>query len=449
MALVDHLNIVQNVSKTVTSLIISVSALFGTGFVFKSVFHPTSVVIDRIEIPASLEAQGFKSEVVVQRLLDEINAYKSIANSNPKGGVDGPENALFSGMSRGTDAKIEANVGGISLQSIEQAVRFVFQKDPQVISGDITNVSTEAGFASIEGRVRLSQQVISKRKNSIEKIEVDDLLKLLAFDLYAHFEPLRAALAAQRLGKPELALEVLRPLIISGTPAERKFALWLRSTLAPSGERDQYLLEALFIDPDFFPALIGMSEFEERQKRHTQAIEYADRAILLNPSSPLGYNAKGVALRSSGDRAAGVKEFEKACALPVQSPGCHIWLGLEYMRAIDRQPPTKEALRKAYIEFAAAIKANPRAAWAHSHAAFVSTELNDLKEAKILILRAIELDPAEPTHEFRYAWTRYRMGERAKAKEMMTNLLEAHPNWLTTRGPQGAQRIANTVLGAQ
>lgn len=416
MALADQLNIVQNASKTVTSHIITVSALFGTGFVFKSVFQPTSVVIDRIEIPASLEEQGFKSEVVVQRLLDEINAYKSIANSNPKGGVDGPENALFSGMSKGTDAKIEANVGGISLQSIEQAVRHVFQKHPQVISGDITNASPDAGMKGLEGRVRLSQQVISKRKNSSEQMEVDDLLKLLAFDLYAHFEPLRAALAAQRLGKPELALEVLRPLVISGTPTERKFALWLRSTLAPSGERDQYLLEALFIDPDFYPALIGISEFEASQKRYAESIEYADRAILLNPASPLGYNAKGVALRSSGDRAAGVKEFEKACALPVQSPGCHIWLGLEYMRAIDRQPPTKEALRKAYTEFAAAIKANSRAAWAHSHAAFVSTELNDLKEAKILILRAIELDPAEPTHQFRYAYTRYRLGERVQSE---------------------------------
>jgi tetratricopeptide (TPR) repeat protein len=449
MALADHLNVVQNVAKTVTSLIVSVSALFGTGFVFKSVFHPTAVVLDQIDIPESLETLGFKSEVVVQRLLDEINTYKSIANSNPKGGVDGPELALFSGMSRGADAKIEANVGGFSLQSIEQAVRYVFQKDPPIISGDITKVSSEKGVESLEGRVRLSQQVISRRKNSTEKNEVDDLIKLLAFDVYAHFEPLRAALAAQRLGQPELALEVLRPLVISGTPKERKFALWLRSTLAPAAERDQYLLEALFIDPDFYPALIGMAEFEVAQKRYAESIEYADRAILLDPSSPLGYNAKGVALRSSGDRAAGVKQFEKACALPVQSPGCHIHLGLEYMRAVDRQPPTKEALRKAYTEFSAAIKANPRAAWAHSNAAYVSTELNDLKEAKILILRAIELEPAEPRHQFRHAWTRYRMGERAKAKEMMTNLLEAHPNWLTTRGPQGAQRIANTVLGGQ
>ena len=449
MALADKLSIVQTFSKTITSLIVSVSALFGTGFVFKSVFHPTSVVLDRIEIPASLETQGFKSEVVVQRLLDEINVYKTIVNTNPKGGVDGPENALFSGMSKGTDAKIEASVGCISLQSIEQAVRFVFQKNPQIISGDITNVLTEPGTTGLEGRIRLSQQVISKRKNNTEKTTVDDLLKLLAFDLYAHFEPLRAALAAQRLGKPELALEVLRPLVISGTPTERKFALWLRSILAPVAEREQYLLEALFIDPEFFPALIGMAEFEANQKRYTESIEYADRAILLNPSSPLGYNAKGVALRASGDRAAAVQQFEKACALPVQSPGCHIHLGLEYMRAVDRQPPTKEALRKAYTEFAAAIKANPRASWAHSHAAFVSTELNDLKEAKILILRAIELDPAEPTHQFRYAYTMYRMGERVKAKEMMTNLLEAKPNWLTTRGPQGAQRIAKTVLGEQ
>ena len=434
MAVADRLDLIQNFSKTITSFTMSLCAVFGLGFVSQSFWRATPVVLDRIEIPAALEERGYKSDIVVKRVLDELSVYKTLAATNPKGGVEGPENAFFSSLSGDKETRIEANVGGVSLSSIEQAVRHVLQKNPVIVSGEILRADKDG--TSFEGRLRIVSDGASNRTRDAKSDDVNEVIKSLAFDLFAHFDPLRAALAAERLGKRELALDVLRPIVTSGAPEERKVALWLRASVAGGVDRDQFLNEALAIDPKFVPALVAMSEFETSQRRYTEAIAFADRAIAINPNSPLGFNAKGVALRNSGNRPAGVEEFKKACALPKLTPGCHIWLGLEYMRAVDGKPATREALRQAYGEFTLAIKANPQAIWAYSHAAYVATELKDFREAKMLGARAVELDKNEPVHQLRLAATLYHLGEKDKAKASITEVLTVFPG---ISGPRANQ----------
>ena len=434
MAFSDRLELVQNISKTVTSFTMSACAMFGLGFVSQSFWRPTPVIIERIEIPGFLEERGYKSEIVVKRVLDELNNYRSVAASNPKGGVDGPENAFFSSVASEKETKIEASVGGVSLSSIEQAVRQVLQKQPVVVSGEILRADKDS--PTLEGRLRISNTNASNKTHDAKSDDINEVIKLLAFELFAHFDPLRAALAAERLGKHDLALEVLRPIVSTGEPEQRKVALWLRATVAGGADQDQFLNEALAIDPKFFPALIAMSEFEGSQRRYVEAIAFADRAIAIDPNSALGYNAKGVALRQSGNRPAGVEQFKKACALPKLTPGCHIWLGLEYMRAVDGKPASKEALRQAYVEFTLAIKANPKAIWAYSHAAYVATELKDFREARMLGARAVELERNEPVHQIRLAGALFYLGDKAKAKATIKDVLTAYP---AITGPRANQ----------
>lgn len=434
MAFADRLELVQTISKTITSFTMSACAVFGLGFVSQSFWHPTPVVIERIEIPGFLEERGYKSEIVVKRILDELNNYRAVAASNPKGGVDGPENAFFSSVASEKEIKIEASVGGVSLSSIEQAVRQVLQKKPVVVSGEILRSDKDGPM--LEGRLRISNTLASDKTHDARSDDVNEVIRSLAFELFAHFDPLRAALAAERLGKLDLALEVLRPIVTSGEPDQRKVALWLRASVVGGADQDQFLNEALSIDPKFFPALIAMAEFESSQRRPAEAIVFADRAIAIDPNSPLGYNAKGVALRQSGDRPAGVEQFKKACALPKLTPGCHIWLGLEYMRAVDGKPAPKEALRQAYVEFTLAIKANPKAIWAYSHAAYVATELKDFREAKMLGARAVDLDKNEPVHQIRLAGALFHLGDKAKAKAAIKEVLTAFP---TITGPRANQ----------
>jgi tetratricopeptide (TPR) repeat protein len=337
-------------------------------------------------------------------------------------------------MSSEKETRIEAEVGGVSLSSLEQAVRHVLQKNPVVVSGEILRADKDG--AVLEGRLRIANTVVSNRTRDVRSDDVNKVIKSLAFDLFAQFDPLRAALAAQRLGDQDLALDVLRPIVSSGAPEQRKVALWLRASVAGGPDRDQFLIEALAIDPKFFPALVALAEFESGQRRHAEAIALAERAIAVDPNSPLGYNAKGVALRQSGDRAAGVEQFKKACALPKLTPGCHIWLGLEYMRAVDGKPASKEALRQAYVEFTLAIKANPQAIWAYSHAAYVATELKDFREARMLGARAVELDGAEAVHQIRLAGALFHLGDKAKAKAAIKDALTASP---AISGPRANQ----------
>ena len=434
MAFADRLELVQTISKTITSFTMSACAVFGLGFVSQSFWHPTPVVIERIEIPGFLEERGYKSDIVVKRILDELNNYRAVAANNPKGGVDGPENAFFSSVASEKETKIEASVGGVSLSSIEQAVRQVLQKKPVVVSGEILRSDKDGPM--LEGRLRISNTAASDKTHDARSDDVNEVIRSLAFELFAHFDPLRAALAAERLGKQDLALEVLRPIVSSGEPDQRKVALWLRASVVGGADQDQFLNEALSIDPKFFPALIAMAEFESSQRRPVEAIVFADRAIAIDPNSPLGYNAKGVALRQSGDRPAGVEQFKKACALPKLTPGCHIWLGLEYMRAVDGKPASKEALRQAYVEFTLAIKANPKAIWAYSHAAYVATELKDFREAKMLGARAVDLDRNEPVHQIRLAGALFHLGDKAKAKAAIKDVLTAFP---AIAGPRANQ----------
>jgi len=445
LAFSDRLELVQNISKTVTSFTMSACAMLGLGFVSQSFWHPTPVIIERIEIPSSLEERGYKSEIVVKRILDELNNYRSVAASNPKGGVDGPENAFFSSVTSEKETKIEASVGGISINSIEQAVRQVLQKQPVVVSGEILRADKDS--PTLEGRLRITNTNTSNKTHDAKSDDINEVIKLLAFELFAHFDPLRAALAAERLGKQDLALEVLRPIVSTGEPEQRKVALWLRASVTGGPDRDQFLKEALAIDPKFFPALIAIAEFETSQRRYAEAISFADRAIAIDPNSPLGYNAKGVALRQSGDRPAGVEQFKKACALPKLTPGCHIWLGLEYMRPVDGKPSSKEALRQAYAEFTLAIKANPKAIWAYSHAAYVATELKDFREAKMLGARAVELERNEPVHQIRLAGALFYLGDKAKAKAAIKDVLTAYPAMTGPRANQfpGVKQIIAMV----
>ena len=115
MALNNTIEFIHSISKTITSLMMSLCALFGFGFVSQSFWRATPVIIERIEIPAALEERGYKSEIIVKRVLDELTAYRNIAASNPKGGIEGPENAFFSSMSSEKETRIEASVGGAML----------------------------------------------------------------------------------------------------------------------------------------------------------------------------------------------------------------------------------------------------------------------------------------------------------------------------------------------
>jgi len=413
---------IQNFSKTVTSILISLLALGGSGFVFKSIILPQAVVVEQIYMPSILEERGYKSEIVVQRVLDEIQSFKTVAK------IDRVESAVFGSLASKPDVNVDATVGGVSLKSIEQMVGSVFGKRPKTISGEIINVpGVEKGV--LQARLRIDNKVISTRSVPVGKDDLDTLIRQISFDLYREFEPVRAALAAARLGQTENAREALRSILISGDPDDRKYALWLRSTLGNQRQRELDLLESISIDPKFTLSLVSLSALDRDRKNFEASSNYADRAISSNPQSPMGYHEKGRTLRAERRMDEATKQFTQACSLPLEYAPCHNQLGEMMLQTADDNANNVESLRKAYYEFVKAMKIDARHAWSYSNAAYAAMRVGDLYDAQILIGRAQELDSKSPAHRIRYAGIMYRLGNKDQARSIVLAMLPSIPNW--------------------
>jgi len=413
---------IQSLSKTVTSVLVSLLALGSSGFVFKSALYPQSVIVEQIYIPSVLEERGYKSEIVVQRILDEVGVLKSVAK------IDRAESAMFGSLATKPDANIDTLVGGVSLKSIEQMVAAIFEKRPKTISGEIINVpGSDKG--TLQARLRLDNKVISTRDIPVGKNDLDTLARQVAFDLYRQFEPFRAALAASRLGQKDDAREALRPVIVSGDPEDRKYALWLRSALGNQGQRELDLLEAVSIDQKFTLGLVALAAVERERKNFEASRSFADRAINSNPQSPMGYHEKGRTLRSEKSFDEAGAAFTKACSLSAEFAPCRNQLGEMILEGADQKANATDDFRKAYNEFIATTKIDPRHAWAYSNASYAAMRAGDLREAQILIQRARELDSASRAHLIRSAAINYRLGNKDEAKSIILELLPSIPNW--------------------
>lgn len=431
----EFLDKIQNFAKTITTVIISLFAIGSSSFILKSIIYPQSVVIEQIAAPPSMEERGLKNEIIIQRILDEIQTLRNDAK------IDRAENAIFGTMSNKPDAQIDATFGGISLKSIEHVLGEVFDRKPKKIMGEITQWG-EKDSGKYEARIRINNQVISSR--SITKEEVDKsndiIMKLVAFDIYAHFEPFRAALAASKQGRFDEARQALRPLIISDDTNDRKYALWLRSTLSPIRQRELDLLEALSVDPQFTLALVSMAVLERDRKNFEISIDYADRAIKADPSTPNGYHEKGRTLRAQEKFDAAIIEFQKACNQKTQYAPCYNQIGEIYLIKADNEPSRPEGYRLAYGEFIKAIRVDPLHAWAYSNAAYAALRAGDPKDAQLLINRAREFDPKTPAHNIRYAAITAKLGNKEEAEILLRSVLPTIPDWEKTPPPGWGNR---------
>lgn len=428
MKIAPILSSIQNFSKTLTSIALATCTLLGSGWVVKSMLSHQSVVIEKIEIPPSLEQKGLTGEVIVQRILDELAHLRSVAQ------IDRDENAVFSSLNTSNSTKIEASFGGLSLKSIEQGMSFLFHKQIKRISGEIVSSTPRSDAStSYEERLRVDNFVISKRSMVLADEDLDKLIQNMAFDLYAHFEPFRAALAAWRIGKLDLARDLLRSQITHGSVEDQKYALWLRSKLTGSRQEQSDLLEALNLDPKFHLALVSLSDFYRRNKDFEQGISYADKAIEINPNSPMGYHAKGRNLRESGNLKGALEIFIKTCSLPTPYAPCHNQIG-EIILATDNNAAKLDdkKYKDAYTSFIKATKIDPKHPWAHSNAAYAAIVMGDFNEGLVLANRAMLLDEKTTAHRVRYAWALHKKGQKKEAFEIISDVAAEFPNWQVT-----------------
>ena len=63
----------QSWSKTITSVFISICVLMSSAWIVKLIVANQPVVIERIEMPTILDELGLRGDIVVQRVLDQLD----------------------------------------------------------------------------------------------------------------------------------------------------------------------------------------------------------------------------------------------------------------------------------------------------------------------------------------------------------------------------------------
>jgi len=307
----------QLLFKTVTSAVTSLAVLTGSGWIVSTAITQQPVLIDRIDLPGSLEGKGYKSEVVLQQILDELRNLQAISRSERTG-------SAFFDKSMASSQKIDVNLGGLSIANIEKLTRAVLGTQPKVITGEIIIAGTSGDGQLFDGRLRVDNAVISR---PVGVAGEQALIKRFAFDLFSRFEPFGAALAAYRRQEFEAARTALRRVIAQGTIEDRKQAVWLRAKLSGRLEEEADLLEALQIDPNFHLALVALVDFKRRTGQLDEALELADRSIAANKGSPYGYHEKGRVLRAQRKFDEAIQQFELACGQKQKYAPCHNQVG--------------------------------------------------------------------------------------------------------------------------
>jgi len=435
------LELIQQFSKTITAACVSIGALFGSGWVIKAIIAPQPVLIEQISVPPQFEEKGFKSEIIVQHILDEIKYLQSIAK------VDRRENAIFAKLAKQPDQNIQASVGGVSVKNIENIIQLFFNKYPKIISGEFTiAIDTPADMKKIRARLRVDNEVVSLRGVSNHEDE-SDILKLMAFDLYSHFEPFRAALAAQKMGKEELVRISLRKMLISENDEDRKYAFWLRAQISNLEQAKSDFMSAISIDNNFVPALIGLANLGVRERRYAEALSFIEKAIVADKNNPAGYHEKGRILRAMDKKDEALINFEQACNIDKSFAPCHNQIGEIFLEKSGSDENGRKAFRDAYSKFIKAISIDKLHPWAHSNAAYAAVGFGDLKEASLLINRALMLEPENSTHKIRYAFIIHKLGDQKSAKGLIEKIINKEPNILESKTlGWGSRSIIKSIM---
>ena len=240
--------------KLVLNGLILIFSLLGSGVVIKAALKQVYVV-DAISVPKDLEANGYTSVTVGQRIIDAVSDINRVAAMTKQVGIyalseadpSRPDSADFEGPGRthaasaleavvlsgdNSSAKYDVSVGGISLNTMIFYVRELFGLTDTKISGEIIAEKPAATVGKDEKpaatkysiRLRVSDKGLVQHEG-----EATDILATLfedgALKLVERFDPLNAGYYSYYKRDYENALRIARAYLVRGTKDDEEWAL--------------------------------------------------------------------------------------------------------------------------------------------------------------------------------------------------------------------------------
>lgn len=471
--------------KLVLNGLILIFSLLGSGVVIKAALKQVYVV-DAISVPKDLEANGYTSATVGQRIIDAVSDINRVAAMTKQVGIyalseadpSRPDSADFEGPGQthaasaleavvlsGDDssAKYDVSVGGISLNTMIFYVRELFGLTDTKISGEIiaekpaATVGKDEKPAATKYSIRL--RVSDKGLVQHEGEATDRLATLFeegALKLVERFDPLNAGYYSYYKRDYENALRIARAYLVRGTKDDEEWALNLLGMVSHARFRhDEARAQKGYDDaiasfrdlrrryPQFAPglynlgvALIDKGDLLQQQDKDAAYRHYKDaREVALQGiqieeaggkgarGSAIGYATAGNALRSMARwEAARYDDALQYFKLSVKANPMFVYAYLSQGNIFY----SRRAPEEANLSYQLATEICP-SAQTFTRVGALLLQFGQNPDAVPMFQRAAELKPSP------YAFTYWGMalrdsGRTDEARELFEKAIAADPN---------------------
>jgi len=213
----------------------------------------------------------------------------------------------------------------------------------------------------------------------------------------------------------------INPLIYKG------LALYNQSNFT---EALQYFDKALSIDPRNAEALNDKADALRKLGNNTEALKYYDKALDIDPKNPDALNDKGVAFENLGNNTEALKYYDKA--LDIDS---------RYIDSMNNKGIVSLNLKnytKALKYFDEALGIDPNSLLALSNKGLALTDLGNYEEATKYYDRVLDIDPKNPDALDNKGNVLRKLGNNAEALKYFNKALTIDPNHISALGHKGS-----------
>ena len=221
-----------------------------------------------------------------------------------------------------------------------------------------------------------------------------------------------------------------------GTPAavDRHTAGWgwLQAGDLRAAERN--FAAALKQSAGFYPAEVGLGYVALSQKKHKDALQHFDRAVVMNPRYAPALAGRAEALLALGEVEAAIQTIDAALvADPSLTPlrtriQVLQFRGQQQQIATARKYAESGRLDDARQTYTAAIASSPESPFLHRELAEVERRAGNMEAALQHALNAVKLEPDEPRTHVLLADVYEAQGDAAKAAEELMTALSLQPD---------------------
>jgi Flp pilus assembly protein TadD len=404
----------------------------------------STIIVEPISVPKSMEEEGFTGVAIAHALIDEIQRMSKEAKTTKR-------LIQFGSESRFAEASaISIPASSLNLHSLVSLLRQAVGVSSRQVTGEII----KAKDASANGaRYSLRLHLVSGSSRESIIVQSADLEEVVGSGAQAIAERFNAYVLAFYLyglrTRPDKAKldDLLARIVAIGDPKDLPWAKTLQGLqlqYTSVDEATEKFREAIEIDPRYSGAYLSWGNMLAERGDKT-AIEKFQAIIKLDPGDPTPYNNWGYVLDRSGDHTGAIEKFRKALELDPRYAKAYLNWGF----ALYNNKDSEGAIQKTRK----AIELDPKESRAYSNLGFLLNLKQEYTAAIERCAKAVELKPGNGDAYFNWGNALRGLGDQNGAIDKYRKVVDldrkykaAYDNWAAALKSLGKTAEADAVL---